>query len=120
MGIDAGKLTHRLRFIRDGAPVHDGMALVAGDDVTLAESWAEHRHGRGSERLENARIGAELMTAFRVRYTSALADLNPKDRFVERANGADIGPVYDIKSVTPLGRNDVIEVIGAARPDAGE
>lgn len=112
-GLDAGSLDRRVTLHRYGV-VKDAY----GDDrpgfSPLATVAASVRPAPGAERLQSAENAASAPTVIRIRWSSRVADLNPKDR-VEYPVGS--GRMFDIKSVVEIGRRDGLEIAAIGRAD---
>lgn len=81
---------------------------------TLADRWAAMRPGGGRERFVSAETAASATTVFTIRWGSEVADLNAKDR-IEYPIGS--GRVFDIASVSELGRRVGLEIAAVTRGD---
>ena len=77
----------------------------------LATVWAKSMPLSDGERWRAGSIGATATHRFRIRYSSQVADLNPKDRLVFE------GRVFDITGVKELGRREGLEITASARAD---
>lgn len=78
---------------------------------TLATVWAEVMPVSDGERIRALEVSAEITTRFRIRYSSTVASVNPKDRI------SYDGRVYDISGVKEIGRREGLEITAAARAD---
>ena len=83
------------------------------DWVVLAEVWANRRDASASESYRAQSIGAEITTRFRIRWSEAVRDVNPKDRISFE------GRVYNITAVREAkdGRRVALEIDAVARAD---
>ncbi|HEV7284322.1 MAG TPA: phage head closure protein, partial [Kaistia sp.] len=79
--------------------------------LELATVWASKLDVRDSERFSSAQVGAEIGSRFQIRYSTTVADLNPKDRIVYG------GKFYDIVGVKEIGRREGLEISAMARAD---
>lgn len=94
-------------------------ALVAYDDdnqpvvewVELTTVWASKLDISDGEKVRAAQVGATLTTRFQIRWSSMVADVNPKDRIVSA------GVTYDISGVKEIGRREGVEITAAAKAD---
>lgn len=77
----------------------------------LATVWASKLDVSDSERVASQEVGAEISTRFRVRYSSVVSDLNPKDRL--RFGGR----VYEISAVKEIERREGFEISASARAE---
>lgn len=75
---------------------------------------------RSDERFTSEQFVARQQTEFRIRYSLAVADLNPLDRIVYPAS-TDSPPsddvVFDIIEVSELGRREGLKIIAARRAE---
>jgi head-tail adaptor len=79
MTIPAGERTTLITFERGSASIDDH----GGETLTWASiesAWAKVLYGPGSERRQAAQEGADQAVTILVNWTSALADVVPKDR----------------------------------------
>lgn len=77
----------------------------------LATVFAHRRDASASEGYRAQEIGAQLSTRFTIRWSTDVADLNPRDRVIYA------GVVHDITGVRETERNRWLEVDCVARPD---
>lgn len=108
--MEAGKLDRRVTLQRATFAQDDTGQEVAtwADLVTV---WASKRDVSDGERVAAAEVAASITTRFQIRWGSAWADLNPKDRVVCE------GKTYDVSAVKELGRRAGLEITAAARSD---
>jgi SPP1 family predicted phage head-tail adaptor len=108
--LTAGNLQWRITLQRAnrGVDALNNPATVWSD---LATVWASWEDVSDSERIASAGTEAEISTRFQIRFSSAVSDLNPKDRVKFR------GFVYDIAAVKMIGRNVGLEISAGARAD---
>ena len=79
--------------------------------ATLATRWASYEPIRDGEKFSASETAASLSARFVIRHSSAVADLNPKDRLTFE------GVVHQILNVKPIGRREGIEITTAVRAD---
>ncbi|WP_426041507.1 phage head closure protein [Brevundimonas sp. TWP2-3-4b1] len=79
--------------------------------ATLATRWASYEPIRDGEKFSASETAASLSARFVIRHSSAVADLNPKDRLTFES------VVHQILNVKPIGRREGIEITTAARAD---
>lgn len=79
--------------------------------ATLATVSASKKDVSDRERIASAEVQAEITTRFVIRYSSTVADLNPKDRVVFD------GRTYAISAVKEVGRREGVEISASARSD---
>jgi len=77
----------------------------------LAKVWASKTDVSDAEKVRAQQVGAEITTRFQIRWASAWATLNPKDRCVCE------GREYEITGVKELGRRVGLEITACARAD---
>lgn len=78
---------------------------------SLGEVFAVKEDIRDGERFGGGEIAANITTRFRIRWSHALADLNPKDRVVYD------GRVYNIIGTKEIGRREGLEITATAGAD---
>lgn len=79
---------------------------------TLKAVFANVGYVGGGEGLAAQQVNATLVTRFRIRWDSALAGLNPKDRL--RFDGR----IYDIKDVFEIGHREGLDIRAVAQADS--
>jgi SPP1 family predicted phage head-tail adaptor len=77
----------------------------------LATRWASYEPLSDGERFRASETAANASARFVIRWSTAVADLNPKDRLVFD------GTIFDIIHVKDMGRREGIEITAAARAD---
>ena len=86
-----------------------------GEEITvwaqIARVWASWRRASSNETLASAEIAASVSDVFEIRYSSQVADLDPKCRLTYR------GIEYDIVSVDEIGRREGLRIGAVARSD---
>jgi SPP1 family predicted phage head-tail adaptor len=110
MALQAGDLDRRItieRFTETRDPFNNPVKSWA----PLATVWASRADVSDSERLAAQEIGAEITTRFRIRWSRALSDVDPKDRV--RFDGR----LYDIVGVKEIARREGLEITTAARSE---
>lgn len=109
--MDAAKLDRRIRIERATMGRDTMNNLVATGWSTLTTVWASKEDVRDAERVAAQEVGAEITTRFRIRWSTRVADVNPKDRLVFA------GRIYQIVAVKEIGRRDGLEISATARID---
>ncbi|MDE0878922.1 MAG: head-tail adaptor protein [Sphingomonas bacterium] len=111
MGIlNAGAIDRRVRIERAGADDNGYNEVDVWGE--LATVWAQYLPARGQEAREALGREATAPATFRVRWQRLLGDLGAGDRLVfPIGEGAR---VYDIKSVTEMGRREGLEIVAVA------
>jgi SPP1 family predicted phage head-tail adaptor len=106
----AGRLDRRITIERatETRDAFNNPVLAWGP---LATVWASVEHIRDSERWSAQEVGAAVQMRFQIRYSQAVADVNPKDRLTYE------GREFDIVAVKELGRREGLELTAAARAD---
>lgn len=88
---------------------------ATGQDIetwaTLAQVYAEKLDVSDSERIAAAEVSANITARFRLLWSEAYDDVNPKDRITFE------GKTYDIFGVKEIGFHEGIEITAAARAD---
>lgn len=79
---------------------------------TLATVWASVVPVSDAERMRAGETLAAKQSRFTIRYSSTVADLDPKDRLT--FDGRD----YDLNGVKELGRREYLEITATARAEA--
>jgi SPP1 family predicted phage head-tail adaptor len=106
----AGRLDRRISIERvTTAP--DAFNTPVETWTTIAEVWASKEDIKDGERLRAQEVSAEITTRFQIRWSTTVADVNPKDRLTFDAK------TYDIFGVKEIGRREGIEITAAARAD---
>jgi SPP1 family predicted phage head-tail adaptor len=108
--MQAGSLDRRIVLQRYSL-TRDDLNNAVETWTTLATVWAEKLDISDRERVTAAQLGADITTRFRIRYSSAVAALNPKDRVLYG------GRTYDVMGVKEIGRREGLELTTAARTD---
>lgn len=106
----AGKMDRRVRFERP-TYADTGLETRVTGWTALATVWAEKQEISDGERSRQVGIEASATTRFRVRYSTTVSSLNPKDRAVCE------GRTYDIVGVKELGRRVELEITAMRRAD---
>jgi head-tail adaptor len=109
-----GKLDRRVRIERMGIPVDDGYTSRPAGWLPLAEIWCNVAPVSGREAASSNQTDAFALTKFTIRWSTMVADINPKDR-LEYPPGSEAH--YDIKSAIEIGRRENIEIIAVRNPD---
>jgi SPP1 family predicted phage head-tail adaptor len=119
----AGRLDRRIDIQRKTATQDEfGQEVEAWGDLTAEPEWASVSALRGEERFTADQFVAREQVEFRVRWSQALADVNPLDRILyppASASPADPDPstVYDIMAVHELGRRQGLRILAARRAE---
>ena len=79
--------------------------------ATLATRWASYEPLSDGERFRASETAANASARFVIRWSTDVADLNPKDRLVFE------GTTFDIVHVKEVGRRKGLEITAAARAD---
>ena len=89
-----------------GAPVKEWNTLGP------ASIWAAYRPVSDGEKFSAGEVGATLSARFTVRYDSAWADVNPKDRLIFEGREFDIVSAKEVD-----GRRAFLEISASERAD---
>lgn len=108
--MQAGKLDRRITLERASITLDDFGGQVEAW-VVLATVWAEAIPVSDRERWRAGEIGATISHRFRIRWSSAVADLNARDRVIFD------GREYDIHGVKEIGRRVGLEITASTRAD---
>lgn len=98
---------------------------VASDSGEPVATWAAIASRRaagvrpvsGDERFATPQEDAKQQTEFRVRWSSEIASLNPKDRIIYPLSPATKSYAYDILAVHRIGRKEGFQIIAQRNPD---
>lgn len=106
----AGKLDRRIILQRFSGAVNafNEIEEVWSDLVTR---WAMVSPISDAERVRAGAVSATITTRFKIRYSTQVADLNPKDRVSFE------GKIFDIWGVKEIGRREYLEISASARAD---
>lgn len=108
--MDGRKLDRRITLLRYGITYDDDLNPVEGF-TAFATVWASWRRASARETLAGAEVNAAATDVFEIRYSSAVADLNPKDRLSYQ------GDIYDIQATAEIGRRVGIRIDASRRAD---
>jgi len=106
----AGRLDRRITIMRASLSAN---ALNEHEETWLdiATVWASKEDISDSERIRAQEVSAEITTRFQIRHSSAVADVNPKDRVRFE------GRVYDVYGVKEIPYRAGLEITATARAD---
>ncbi|MBM3545281.1 MAG: head-tail adaptor protein [Alphaproteobacteria bacterium] len=110
MALQAGDLDRRITIERC-TEMRDAFNNPVKTWGPLATVWASRADVSDSERSAAQEIGAEITTRFRIRWSRALSDVDPRDRV--RFDGR----LYGIAAVKEIGRREGLEITASARSD---
>lgn len=107
--------------------------VVQSDSGEPVETWvpvalqrsASVDPTRGTERVNSPQWAARQQVDIYIRYSSLVADVNPKDRIIYPARPDGISPVpeprpgeiYDIISVDEVGRREWLKIVASRQAD---
>ncbi|QDP57384.1 MAG: putative head completion protein [Prokaryotic dsDNA virus sp.] len=110
--MDAGRMDRRITLERFTEVGRDAFNDPIMDWAPICPPvWASKEDIRDGERWSAQEVGAEVTTRFQVRWSSAVADFNPKDRVLFG------GRVYDVVAAKEIGRREGLEITANARAD---
>jgi len=109
--MDAGRLDRRVTLKRATSTMN-GFNDPELTWSTLATVWASVVPVSDAERMRAGETLAAKQSRFTIRYSSTVADLDPKDRLT--FDGRD----YDLNGVKELGRREYLEITATARAEA--
>ncbi len=107
--MQAGKLDRRVTIER-ATMADDGFGQTP-TWAELATVWASRRDVSDAERFASGEVSAQITTRFRIRWSSVVAGIDPRDRLICE------GRTYDIAAVKEIGRREGLEITAAARAD---
>jgi SPP1 family predicted phage head-tail adaptor len=110
MGLRAGDLDRRVTLERFTTSVDAYNEPVKAWGV-LASRAASYEPLSDGERFRASETAAEASARFVIRWSNAVADLNPKDRLIFES------VVHEIVNVKTIGRREGIEITCSARAD---
>lgn len=110
MALSAGKLDRRIRLERF-TETRDEYNEPVKTWALLANRWAAYEPLSDGEKFSASETAANASARFRIRWSSAVADLNPKDRLIFG------GDTWEIVRVKEIGRREGIEITAASRAD---
>jgi len=115
----AGKLSRRISIqrrtdTRDAA----GQPIPVWTQIGSVR-WADRQVAGGNERFGSEQFLAREQVVWEIRRTMDLVDLNPKDRIIYPIGEEDPieSHIYEILSVTEIGRNQGWRVLTARRSE---
>lgn len=122
----AGQLDRRIDLERSTTTQSPSGAPVESWQPIASRLAASYRPLKGEERIATPQFVASEQVEFKVRWTAALAGLNPKDRLIYPAlmdglspeDEATDGRVFDILAVHELGRRERLRITAARQADA--
>lgn len=110
MALSAGKMDRKIvlqRFTETRDTYNEPVKTWA----TLATRSASYEPLSDGERFRASETAANASARFVIRYSAAVADLDPKDRLTFE------GSTYEIVNVKQIGRREGIEITAGARAD---
>jgi SPP1 family predicted phage head-tail adaptor len=109
---DIGNLDRRIVLLR-ATSTRDAVNAKVESWATLSTVWASFTPVSDGEKFASGQINANLSARFVIRYSTAIADLDEKDRLQFD------GKTYDILGAKEITRREWIEITGATRTDGG-
>jgi len=110
MGLSAGDLDRRVTLERFTTTVDAFNEPVKAWGVLAARAASYHPLSDG-ERFRAGETAATASARFVIRYSAAVADLNPRDRLIFE------GVTFQIVRVKEIGRREGLEITADARAD---
>jgi SPP1 family predicted phage head-tail adaptor len=110
MALSAGKLDRKIILQRFTETVDEYNELVK-TWATLATRSASYEPLSDGEKFRASETAAEASARFVIRYSAAVADLNPKDRLTFE------GAAWEIVRVKEIGRREGLEITAGKRAD---
>ncbi|HXH52537.1 MAG TPA: head-tail adaptor protein [Sphingomicrobium sp.] len=111
--MQAGQLNHRIRIVRAGASVDDGLRTKPGPWETVFEEAAALVPLSAGERAAAGGEAAFTTAKFRIRRPQAVTEFGPRERLIHNET-----TTYNIAAVVPVGRN-LVDIVASARADDG-
>lgn len=109
--MEAGALDRKVRLERF-TETRDEYNAPVQTWVLLANRSAAYEPLSDGEKFSASETAASLSARFRIRWSEAVRDLNPKDRLIFE------GVAHEIVRVKELGRREGLEITTTARADA--
>lgn len=109
--MQAGKLDRRI-VIQRSTTSADAFNEPVETFATLATVWAEAKPISDGERMKAGQTLADKMIRFTIRYSSTVADVDPRDRIVFD------GRTFDISGIKEVGRRVGLEITATARAES--
>lgn len=106
----AGKMDRRI-VLQRFTETRDAYNEPVPTWATLATRWASYEPLSDGEKFAASETAANASARFRIRYSAAVADLNPKDRLTFN------GDTWQILRVKEIGRREGLEITAGARAD---
>jgi head-tail adaptor len=114
MPIAAGDLDRRIRIERLTLGARDEFNAFEPEEwFILAERRASRQDLSDRERVASQEAGSEISTRFQIRWSRAVADINPKDRVVTLPDLR----IFGIVGVKEVGFREGLEISAVARSD---
>jgi SPP1 family predicted phage head-tail adaptor len=107
----AGRLDRRISILR-ATPAADEFNEQVETWGTLAVVWAHATPVMDAERQRAGETLASKSYRFTIRYSSQVADVDPRDRVTFD------GRTYDVQGVKEIGRREGLEITATARAEA--
>jgi SPP1 family predicted phage head-tail adaptor len=110
--LNIGRMDRRITLQMDGVqigtdPFNDP---ILGEPLNLTV-WASKEDIKDGERYAAQEVGAEVTTRFRIRWSDAVKNFDPRGRVLFD------GRTYSISAVKELGRREGLEITAAARAE---
>ena len=109
--LGAGALDYRISVLRASSAVNS-MNETTDTWSTLITLWSNVAPMSDGEKLRAGESLASQLVRFTIRYSSLVANVDPRDRINFQ------GVIYDISGVKVLGRNQFLEITATARAEA--
>lgn len=110
--MDAGRLDRRVSLLRASTLSTNDFNEAVTTWRVLASVAANVVPVSDGERIRAGETLSSMMSRFTIRYSSTVADLDPRDRI------SYDGRQYDIRGVKEVGRREFLEITAAARAEA--
>lgn len=108
-GPNIGDLSRRIEIIRNTSSSKNGVGEVVLNWTTVANVWASYTPVSDAEKVLANEVYASLACRFVIRWSSDVADVDPRDRI-----NFD-GRVFDIAGVKEIERRRWLEITAGTR-----
>lgn len=110
--VEIGDLNRRITLLR-ATSTRDSVNAKVNAWATLATVWASYAPVSDGEKFSAGQVNSSISARFVIRYSSDVADVNPKDRLQFD------GKTFDIINAKEIERRQWIEITAAAPTDGG-
>jgi SPP1 family predicted phage head-tail adaptor len=122
--VKAGILDRRVTLMRRTETQSPSGEPIVAWQALAGNRWASIGPVSGTERWATPQVAAQEQIEIRIRWSSDIADLSPRDRVVYPALDLDDPPdeiadthIYDILALPEIGRREGFRIIATRRTD---